>query len=181
MNVSKKNGSKLIWIITLLSVVVLVGAAYFVFQSKSKDGEPAASNETSKVELKKEPEVQKQDVAAGTVITTGDSEYGPMLFDARGQAIYIWEIEDSSTPKCYGPCAEAWPPVLTTGDPVASGDVNEKMLGTSKRSDGTTQVTYNGHPLYFYANEKPGEVECHNIKTHGGLWWVIQPNGVRAQ
>lgn len=103
-----------------------------------------------------------------------------MLFDAKKQAIYIWEKEPSSQPECYDDCATAWPPVLTTGPPTASGKVDAGLLGTTKRTDGTTQVTYNGHPLYFYAHEGPGEVKCHNISTHGGLWWVIQPDGKRA-
>lgn len=118
--------------------------------------------------------------ATGTVITTGSSEFGTMLFDEKKQAIYIWELEESKTPECYGDCAEAWPPVLTDGEPQAAGDVNSSLLGTTKRTDGSTQVTYNGHPLYYYAHERAGEVKCHNISTHGGLWWVIQPNGNRA-
>jgi predicted lipoprotein with Yx(FWY)xxD motif len=121
-----------------------------------------------------------EETASGTTITSGDSEYGPMLFDANQQAIYIWEVEDSSTPECYNDCADAWPPVLTDGEPVADGDVDPELLGTTQRDDGTRQVTYNDHPLYFYAHEAPGEVECHNIATHGGLWWVVQPDGDRA-
>jgi predicted lipoprotein with Yx(FWY)xxD motif len=116
----------------------------------------------------------------GTTITTGDSDFGQMLFDSRGQAIYIWEVEDSSKAQCYDDCAEAWPPVLTEGAPVGDGAVDADMLGTTAREDGTTQVTYNDHPLYFYAHEAPGEVKCHNIATHGGLWWVVQPDGNRA-
>lgn len=116
----------------------------------------------------------------GTTVTTGGSEYGSMLFGSDGQAIYIWELEDSSTPQCYGDCAEAWPPVLTDGEPVAAGDVHASLLGTTERADGTTQVTYNDHPLYYYAHEGPGEVKCHNVATHGGLWWVVQPDGDRA-
>lgn len=116
----------------------------------------------------------------GTLITTAPSDFGQMLFDAKNQAIYIWESEESSTPECYEDCAEAWPPVLTDGAPTASGEVDSALLGTTKRQDGTTQVTYNGHPLYFYAHEGPGEVKCHNVSTHGGLWWVVNPDGVRA-
>lgn len=118
--------------------------------------------------------------ATGTVITTGDSQFGTMLFNEKKQAIYIWELEESEKPECYGNCAEAWPPVLTDGKPQATGGVNGDLLGTAKRTDGSTQVTYNGHPLYYYAHEGPGEVKCHNISTHGGLWWVIQPSGNRA-
>lgn len=118
--------------------------------------------------------------AAGTVVTTGNSEFGTMLFNEKNQAIYIWEREKSAKPECYGNCAEAWPPVLTNGKPQASGDVNGDLLGTTERTDGSLQVTYNGHPLYYYAHEGPGEVKCHNVSTHGGLWWVIQPSGNRA-
>lgn len=103
-----------------------------------------------------------------------------MLFNEKKQAIYIWEREDSGKPGCYGDCAKAWPPVLTEGKPQAAGSVDSSLLDTTTRTDGSTQVTYNGHPLYYYAHEGPGEVECHNISTHGGLWWVIQPNGNRA-
>ncbi|TDL32295.1 hypothetical protein [Arthrobacter nitrophenolicus] len=114
------------------------------------------------------------------MITTAPSDFGQMLFDAKNQAIYIWESEEGSTPECYDDCAEAWPPVLTDGAPTASGEVDSALLGTTKRRDGTTQVTYNGHPLYLYAHEGPGEVKCHNVSTHGGLWWVIDPDGIRA-
>ncbi len=103
-----------------------------------------------------------------------------MLFDGAGQAIYIWQRETSAKPRCYGDCARAWPPVLTEGAPVAAGRVVQGKLGTTKRSGGAIQVTYNGHPLYYYAHERPGEVRCHNVRTHGGLWWVIKPNGDRA-
>ena len=116
----------------------------------------------------------------GTAITTAASDFGQMLFDAKTQAIYIWESEESTTPECYDDCAEAWPPVLTDGAPTARGGVDSALLGTTERRDGTTQVTYNGHPLYFYAHEGPGEVKCHNVSTHGGLWWVVAPDGIRA-
>ena len=70
--------------------------------------------------------------------------------------------------------------MLTTGTPRAAGGVDASLLGTTKRSDGSNQVTYNGHPLYYYAHEGPGEVECHDIATHGGLWWVVTPAGDRV-
>ena len=118
--------------------------------------------------------------AQGTTITTGNSDFGPILFDSRNQAIYIWEVETTSTPECYGECAQAWPPVLTDGAPAATGAALPNLLGTTTRTDGSTQVTYNGHPLYYYVDEGPGEVKCHNVATHGGLWWVVQPDGSPA-
>lgn len=117
---------------------------------------------------------------SGTTITSGRSDYGSVLFDADQQAIYIWQLERSSTPKCYDDCATEWPPVLTEGKPVASGDIDRAKLGTTERSDGSIQVTYNDHPLYYYAHEEPGEVTCHDVATHGGTWWAVQPSGRRA-
>ena len=118
--------------------------------------------------------------AKGIVVTTRDSDFGSVLFDASGQAIYIWEVEASEKPECYGDCAHAWPPVVTDGPPVAQGEVNASLLGTTTRTDGATQVTYAGHPLYYYAHEGKNEVKCHNVSTHGGLWWVVTPAGSRA-
>jgi predicted lipoprotein with Yx(FWY)xxD motif len=121
-----------------------------------------------------------EDDRDGTAISTRSSEFGRILFGPKRQAIYMWESEPSDTPECYGGCAEAWPPVLTDGRPRASGAVDADLLGITKRKDGSTQVTYGGHPLYYYAHEGPGEVKCHNVATHGGLWWVIRPDGDRA-
>jgi predicted lipoprotein with Yx(FWY)xxD motif len=115
--------------------------------------------------------------ATDTVVTTGDSEFGVMLFDDRGQAIYLFDRERTSTPDCYDECAAAWPPVVTDGAPQASGAADPALLGTTQRTDGAVQVTYAGHPLYFYANEGPGEVLCHNVFLNGGLWFVITPAG----
>jgi predicted lipoprotein with Yx(FWY)xxD motif len=118
--------------------------------------------------------------ARGITVTTYSSQYGPMLFDRSGQAIYLFDLETSSKPRCYDECAEAWPPVLTQGSPVASGEVRASLLGTTRRSDGSLQVTYAGHPLYFYAHEGKRQVLCHNIDEYGGLWLVVQPDGEPA-
>jgi predicted lipoprotein with Yx(FWY)xxD motif len=115
--------------------------------------------------------------AAGVTITVADSDYGPILFDASDQAIYLFDKEEGSRSECYGACAAAWPPVLTEGDPQAAGETDSKLLGTIERDDGTTQVTYAGHPLYFYAHEDPGQVLCHNVEEFGGLWLVVTPEG----
>jgi predicted lipoprotein with Yx(FWY)xxD motif len=115
--------------------------------------------------------------STGAVVTTGDSEFGVMLFDDRGQAMYLFDREGTSTPDCYDECAAAWPPVLTDGAPRAGGAADPALLGTTQRTDGSVQVTYAGHPLYFYANEEPGEVLCHNVFLNGGLWFVVTPEG----
>src|SRR5262245_21025750 len=80
--------------------------------------------------------------ATGTRIVASGSDYGRILFDGDRQAIYLFEKERGSTAKCYGACATAWPPVLTKGTPRAGRGAKSKLLGTTKRKDGTTQVTY---------------------------------------
>jgi len=119
-------------------------------------------------------------VVSGTRIKSASSDFGTILSDATGQAIYLFDKETSSTSACYGPCAQAWPPVVTTGRPVAVGAVEQSLLGTTTRTDGTAQVTYGGHPLYFYAHEGKNEVKCHNIEGFGGLWLVVTPAGDAA-
>jgi predicted lipoprotein with Yx(FWY)xxD motif len=118
--------------------------------------------------------------AGGVAITTADSDYGTMLFDDKGQAIYLFDKESAGRPDCYGDCAASWPPVLTTGPPQAAGAVRTDLLGRVPRDDGSTQATYAGHPLYYYAHEGPREVLCHNVRDFGGRWLVVTPAGSPA-
>ena len=183
MRSKNEKGFGIVWIIVGLAVIITAVVGYFVFQSNtdSADNNDSTSSQEIVTEQQNNNEIEEQVETGGTVITTGDSASGTMLFDGAGQAIYIWELEESDRAECYDDCAVAWPPVLTDGMPSATGSVSSDLLGTTKRTDGSTQVTYNGHPLYYYAHEGVGEVKCHNISTHGGLWWVIQPSGVRAE
>jgi predicted lipoprotein with Yx(FWY)xxD motif len=114
------------------------------------------------------------------VIITAGSQFGPMLYDASGQAIYLFDAEGGTRPECYGDCADDWPPVLTTGQPQANGGARSDLLGTTRRNDGGAQVTYAGHPLYFYAHEGKYQVLCHDIEEYGGTWLVVQPDGEPA-
>lgn len=117
---------------------------------------------------------------AGTQVIAAGSDFGTVLFDASGQAIYIFDVETTTEPRCYGDCADAWPPVLTDSAPAAGEGVTQSLLGTVRRTDGTTQVTYGGHPLYFYAHEGKHEVKCHDIFLNGGTWYAVAPSGDRA-
>ena len=103
-----------------------------------------------------------------------------MLYDASGQAIYLFNAERGTRPECYGVCADAWPPVLTPGKPRGKGGVQSDLLGTTRRRDGAAQVTYAGHPLYFYAHEGKYEVLCHDVVEYGGTWLVVRPDGTPA-
>lgn len=117
--------------------------------------------------------------AAGTRITVRTSRFGRMLWGPKQQAIYIFERDARNRTRCYGDCAKAWPPVYTKGRPVAGAGVRRSLLGSIRRRDGRRQVTYAGQPLYYYANEGPRQVLCHNVNLNGGLWWVVGADGKR--
>ncbi len=116
----------------------------------------------------------------GRVVVAADSEYGTMLYDATGQPIYLFTEEREDRPACYDACAADWPPVLTRGEPRARGDVRDPLLGVTRRDDGSRQVTYAGHPLYFYAHEGKYQVLCHDVVEYGGTWLVVRPDGTPA-
>jgi predicted lipoprotein with Yx(FWY)xxD motif len=111
-------------------------------------------------------------------IVARESSFGRVLFDANGQVVYVFEIDRKNRSNCTSAeCVKAWPPVLTREQPSAGGGVDARLLGTIRRDDGRLQVTYNGRPLYFYEHEAPGEIKCHNVDLHGGLWWVVTRRG----
>lgn len=103
---------------------------------------------------------------------------GSYLADADGRALYLLTADTGSTSTCTGPCATNWPPLTTTGKPKAAGEVEADDLGTTKRSDGSTQVTYYGHPLYYFAKDTgPGTTAGQGIESFGGYWWLVDSSG----
>ena len=124
--------------------------------------------------------------ASGSVPVTGgaavvnvgqNSTLGSFLVDSKGMTLYLFTTDTPNTSTCYGSCASYWPPLLTNGAPTAGAGVTASMLGTTKRTDGTTQVTYNGWPLYYYISDKAaGDTTGENVQ---GVWFVITPAGVK--
>jgi len=115
---------------------------------------------------------------AGARLSVRSSEYGKALFGPSGKVVYVFGADRGSTSRCYGVCAKAWPPLLTSAAPLAGPGVEAKLLGTTKRSDGTLQVTYAKHPLYYFKEDtKPGQIKCQNVSNFGGLWLVVAPSG----
>jgi predicted lipoprotein with Yx(FWY)xxD motif len=115
--------------------------------------------------------------ARGRTIKAVQSQFGSIVGDGRGQAVYVFDKERAGRSECYGDCARAWPPVLTRGRPVAGKGVRGRLLGTVRRRGGSRQVTYRGRPLYYYVDDAPGRVLCHDVREFGGLWLVIRPDG----
>jgi predicted lipoprotein with Yx(FWY)xxD motif len=118
--------------------------------------------------------------AKGTRVKVVSSDYGSVIADGKGEAFYLFDKESSTKPRCYGACASVWPPVLTKGKPVAGSGAKQSLLGTTKRANGKLQVTYAGHPLYYYVDDSPGTILCHDVEEFGGLWLVVKPNGQAA-
>jgi predicted lipoprotein with Yx(FWY)xxD motif len=116
--------------------------------------------------------------AEAKTLTVRSTQFGRILFDGRGQALYAFTRDRRGGPsQCYGECAKAWPVYFKKGAFRAGSGVKRGEIGTTRRRDGRLQVTYNGWPLYFYAHEGPREVKCQNVEGFGGLWLVVRPNG----
>lgn len=113
----------------------------------------------------------------GKKLTVVDSDYGRVIADARGEALYLFGKEERKRSECYGACARAWPPALTSSRPRAGAGVAAGLLGTTKRRNGKLQATYRGHPLYYYVDDSPGTILCQDVAEFGGLWLVVKPNG----
>jgi len=113
---------------------------------------------------------------AASLATAQDDELGEFLVDNDGLALYLFTTDTGDTSTCYDACATSWPPLLTdTADVAASGSVDATLIGTSERTDGTTQVTYGGHPLYYYMDDdEPGETEGQGVNN---VWFVVNPDG----
>jgi predicted lipoprotein with Yx(FWY)xxD motif len=115
---------------------------------------------------------------SGAVVKVGPSSLGRVLVDAHGKTLYMWAHDMSSKSTCYGDCAQYWPPFVTSSKPVALAGANAGLLGTSKRTDGRTQVTYAGHPLYsFVQDAKPGDVKGEGLTGFGGRWDPVSVAG----
>ncbi|MGN6815743.1 MAG: COG4315 family predicted lipoprotein [Solirubrobacterales bacterium] len=114
----------------------------------------------------------------GTVSTANISGLGTVLVDSEGMTVYNFAKDRGTTSSCYGACEQGWPPVLAEGKPSAGEGAMSSQLGTTKRKDGTMQVTYAGHPLYTYAGDtEPGEANGNESTAFGGKWSVLDEAG----
>jgi predicted lipoprotein with Yx(FWY)xxD motif len=135
-------------------------------------GSAASSDETT-VEAAPNPEEGATFVSVASV-----PGLGQVLVDSRGLTLYDFHADKGTTSSCYGECAEVWPPLLSEDQPHASNGAEENLLGTTKRKDGTTQVTYAGHPLYTYVEDKnPGDANGNDIDSFGGEWYALTASG----
>lgn len=115
---------------------------------------------------------------APTTLSVRGSDYGRILFDSDGRALYAFTSDPRAESVCADACAAAWPPYLVDGNVRAGEGTEQSLLATIRRPDGGRQVTYAGRPLYYYVGDRePGQVLCQNVVEFGGTWLVVAPNG----
>lgn len=116
--------------------------------------------------------------SGGTVSATEISGLGTVLVNSEGMTVYMFAKDQGTTSSCYGACEQGWPPVLAEGKPTAGEGAMSSQLGTTERKDGTMQVTYAGHPLYTFVEDKaPGEATGNESTAFGGKWSVMNEAG----
>ena len=111
-------------------------------------------------------------------VSTASTSLGPVLVDSQGRTLYLFKADQGMRSACSGACASAWPPLRVSGKPTVGGGASAPKLGTTPRSDGEPEVTYNGHPLYTYTGDsKPGDVNGQGLTAFGAAWFALSPSG----
>jgi predicted lipoprotein with Yx(FWY)xxD motif len=111
-------------------------------------------------------------------VRVANSRLGQILVDSSGRTLYLFKADVGTKSKCFGACATAWPPLRTGHKPAVRSGARAALVGTTKRSDGARQVTYNGHPLYLFINDhKPGDVTGQGVTAFGAAWFAVSPAG----
>jgi predicted lipoprotein with Yx(FWY)xxD motif len=120
----------------------------------------------------------KTSSAASTTVGVANSGLGSIMVDSQGRTLYLWQADTGPKSTCSGACAAAWPPLVTTGAPTAGSGAKASLLGTTKRSDGAEQVTYNQHPLYLFTGDTAaGQTNGQGSTGFGAPWYVLSPVG----
>lgn len=161
---------------------IVMAAAVAGCEGESPDGDTSGAPETQPAETRAAPEPEPARETAGEVAlrVVETPQHGMHLADADGRALYLLKADAENASSCHDACAEAWPPFLASdGNPPAMGPaVQESLIGTVKRQLGAMQVTYNGHPLYYYAKDRePGDAHGQDVTDEWGEWYLVTPEG----
>lgn len=135
----------------------------------------AACGDSSDTTTTGSDDTSSTSAAASGTVRVADSSLGDILVDERGMTLYLFTNDSEGTSVCEGSCAELWPPLAADDAPTAGAGVDGAKLSTITRPDGSTQVAYAGHPLYFYARDSAaGDVGGQGV---GGVWFAVRPDG----
>ena len=125
---------------------------------------------------------ESQSIARAATVKTAASPLGRILVDARSRTLYLFERDSRGHSACAGECAAYWPPLLAHGRPQAGRGAKQALLGVTRRADGSSQVTYAGHPLYRFAQDtKTGQTNGQGLQDFGGGWYVLSPAGKKIE
>jgi predicted lipoprotein with Yx(FWY)xxD motif len=165
-------------ILSALAVVAVGVATACGSSSSSSSGTPASASSGGGAYGSRPAATPAASSGSAASLKTRSGAPGTFLVDSQGRALYLWVADKGSTSMCSGACAQAWPPLTTKGAPKAGSGVKASLLGTTKRSDGTTEVTYHGHPLYRFSGDSgPGNATGQGSEAFGAYWWVVAPDG----
>lgn len=152
-----------------LFIAAAIGAAVAV----SACGETTASGTINQI-----GSPSPSPVTTATVAVATDPTLGQILVDGSGRTLYLFVADTGTTSTCYNACATNWPPLLTSGAPIAGTGVTAALLGTTTRTDASVEVTYAGHPLYYFVGDtRAGAITGQAQNSNGGLWYVVGPDG----
>ncbi len=113
-----------------------------------------------------------------STVDVATSGLGQILVDSQGRTLYLFQRDTATHSACTGACASSWPPLRVTGKPTVGSGGNDSMVGTIARTDGSPQVTYNGHPVYLFSgDQQPGDTNGEGVSAFGGSWYVLSPAG----
>jgi predicted lipoprotein with Yx(FWY)xxD motif len=157
----------------LLAILAIVAAACSTADASDETTTTLATTTSQATTTTTEATTTTQPEAAGAVVAVADSSLGSILVDGDGNTVYLFTPDEQGDSVCYDQCEAAWPPLL---DDFAAGDgIDASLLGTAPRTDGTEQITYNGWPLYYFANDAaPGDVNGQGVND---VWYVLSPTG----
>jgi predicted lipoprotein with Yx(FWY)xxD motif len=160
-----RTKSTLLAIAPVAAAVVIAGCG-----GTSYGGAPASGSSPA-------PAPTKTASAAGTV-ELASTKFGKILVDSHGRTLYLFAADKGTTSTCSGACASLWPPLTSSATAKAGPGVTSSLLGTTKRGDGSTEITYAGHPLYYYAGDTAaGQTTGQDISQFGAKWFVLTANG----
>lgn len=163
-------------VLVMVAVFALVGAA-----CSNGEDEPTVQTPTaSPTEESESPSPTEEAEAEDVTLEVASSDLGDIVVDGDdGMTLYVFLADESTESTCYDDCEAAWPPLTSEGEPTAGEGIDASLLATSERTDGSAQVTLDGHPLYFFAqDESPGDVNGQGV---GDVWFVVSPEGAPIQ
>lgn len=169
-------------VMAVVSLLAIAGCGGSSDSSSSSGGSPYGGGGETAAATSKSTASESGGGSAAVITASNAGDLGKVIVDSEGMTLYDFHKDKGGKSACYGACATSWPPLLSEGKPQAGEGAMGSKLGTVKRTDGTMQVTYAGHPLYtFVEDKKPGEANGDDVDAFGAQWYALQPSGEEAE